>query len=137
MDETEIYIKMSDCPEIQALADWRKWRTGYWWNGFKVVVFLVDEMTEKGHPALWFLNPEKCANKAIWLPTQDQIQEMMYEWKIYTPRIWQMYNDFGDFCKIKKPKGVIFQSWEQLWLAFHMHQAYNKIWDGQKWIDQK
>jgi len=137
MDKTEIYVKMSNCPEIQDLANWEKWETGYWWNGFRVVVFLVDEMTIKGHPALWFLNPEKCANKAIWLPMQHQIQEMRYEWKIYTPKIRQMYNDFGDFCKLQKLAGIISESWERLWLAFHMDVTYDKIWDGEKWINRK
>ena len=91
MDKTEIYIKMADCPEIQDLANWEELETGYWWNGFRVVVFLVDEMTEKGHTALWFLNPEKCANKAVWLPTQDQIQKMLgdFLWTSIIMRDWQ------------------------------------------------
>ena len=27
----------------------------------------------------------------------------------------------------------IFNSFEQLWLAFYMYEKYKKIWDGEKW----
>ncbi len=30
-----------------------------------------------------------------------------------------------------------FTSMEQLWLAFVMKEKYNKVWDGEEWINEK
>ena len=79
----------------------------------------------------------------LWLPRQDQIQEMMYElppfkekWTIGVARvacpncITLDLKDFSeDDCK------MLLESMEQLWLAFYMHEKHQKTWDKEKWVD--
>jgi hypothetical protein len=67
---------------------------------------------------------------AIWLPRQDQLQEMIggntqaqfIEFFQYTCN-W----DVEFFCR----DSITF---EQLWLSFVMKEKYNKTWDGVDWV---
>lgn len=73
----------------------------------------------------------------VWLPRQDQLQEM----------VENNISDFLEFCfapnsccgcsrtvstfiKIKFKN----LSMEQLWLAFVMKEKFNKVWNGTDWI---
>ncbi len=69
---------------------------------------------------------------AIWLPRQDQLQEMG----------GQPYSTFA------KQLGLLavfddysgpFKTYEQLWLAFVMKGKYGKVWDSEKedWVKEK
>lgn len=67
----------------------------------------------------------------IWLPRQDQLQEMVNEdWAI----------TFAHFCVWFSKYELILlgdiKSMEQLWLAFVMKEKYGKVWDGEDWIKQ-
>ena len=59
----------------------------------------------------------------IWLPRQDQLQEM-----VNRPSLSWMLRDASNF-----EHDVEFDSMEQLWLAFVMKEKYNKIWNGSEW----
>jgi len=61
----------------------------------------------------------------IWLPTQDQLQEMSgYQW-----------NDFDDEClRIDQKLNEIIPTKEQAGLMVYMRDWHNKTWDGEKWI---
>lgn len=69
---------------------------------------------------------------AVWLPRQDQLQEMVKK----EGKTWDFLRYF-----YKKTEGIItqyylqFDSFEQLWLAFVMENKYNKMWNNkvQKW----
>ena len=70
----------------------------------------------------------------IWLPRQDQLQEMV-DWKGFDISIdWHSLP-----CKFywaKDPletQGVNGDSMEQLWLAFVMKEKYNKVWANNEW----
>ena len=73
--------------------------------------------------------------KYIWLPRQDQLQEMLEN--------ADFYNDLRSLMEWtrKGPSGEDwrsdyssrFKSAEQLWLAFVMHEKYNKVWNGSEW----
>ena len=81
----------------------------------------------------------KIAGFGIWLPRQDQLQEMvgstikLYEWGKFA------YCDILPF--IGGPSGEInipdeftsCRSWEQLWLAFVMREKYGKVWSEEDW----
>lgn len=62
----------------------------------------------------------------IYLPTQEQLQEMMSK-------------EFGtvllisDFYNFAIENLLPFDSMNELWLAFVMHEKYHKIWTGKDW----
>jgi hypothetical protein len=96
--------------------------------------------------------------KAVWLPTQDQLQELFFmklamskeeeDIEIYkrfgiTEIIYMFYHFvFGEQFERAEEKAVAmeyscnFNSLEQLWLAFIMQMKYEKRWDGKKWVIQ-
>ena len=57
--------------------------------------------------------PGKEYGGLVWLPRQDQLQEMVEK----------------DNFSVKAT------SMEQLWLAFVMKEKYNKQWNGEGWVD--
>lgn len=85
----------------------------------------------------------------IWLPKQDQLQEIVGDFianeleydecdikmAFISFKRWldMQYYDEPYTCV---PTNV-FDSGEQLWLAFTMQEIYNKIWNGEEWIDEK
>ena len=121
MDTTETYTKMCDCPEIQdnhmwVMGDWIWDKTNNEWN------ILCSCCHNYEHYLL---------SMYIWLPTQDQIQEMMkfgsdipIKWHIWLSDITGQLTDYYER----------FTSMEQLWLAFYLKEKYNKFWDGQDWV---
>jgi hypothetical protein len=110
-----MYYKMCEkATEIQALRDM------YWDNNS-------------------FSSPSQFAGKSIWLPRQDQLQDMIEDNYFgfldqdnqevpYELGLMEAVNDFswtqpGDW------------STEMIWLAFAM-KRYKKIWNGEDWIEQ-
>jgi len=77
----------------------------------------------------------------IWLPRQDQLQEMV---KFEHDRqggtrltIGEMVTKIDIFYFRDEPiYSKQFISMEQLWLAFLMKQKYNKVWNGEDWGKQ-
>ena len=68
---------------------------------------------------------------------QDQIQEMMWgEFKSIPQAGLKILFEDIHYSHDKKMAEYYsqFNSFEQLWLAFYMHEKHNKIWDGEKWI---
>jgi len=71
----------------------------------------------------------------VWLPRQDQLQEMITDglaWKHVL---------FDEFVRNQEANWITgeiknFGSFEQLWLAFVMYRKFNKIWDGEKWVEE-
>ena len=70
----------------------------------------------------------------IWLPRQDQLQEMVnnpkYKFSLQGgvfERLWKYYEsiEFVDCFMIN--------SYEQLWLAFAMQEKFDKQWNGKEW----
>ncbi len=71
--------------------------------------------------------------KYTWLPTQEQLQEMLknswadpsillaefYGWQVF------IYPKFKD------------ESITERWLAFVMKEKYNKVWTGEDWINEE
>ena len=126
MDTSETYVNMCCCEELKAYGEIPE-----------ETDFYKKHVRRSGgcvHPNdLHF----------VWLPRQDQIQEMMYElppfkekWTIGVARvacpncITLDLKDFSeDDCK------MLLESMEQLWLAFYMHEKHQKTWDKEKWVD--
>jgi hypothetical protein len=71
-------------------------------------------------------------NNDIWLPRQDQLQEM-----IKTESNFDLIKEFRDWqMEDKKIKIDWLLNWsmEQLWLAFVMKKKYGNTWDGKEWV---
>jgi len=142
MDTSETYIKMCDCPEIQEQSVTPPYPNDYYARrkgggiryGYQIITSdIVDD-------------------DYIWLPRQDQIQEIARHLYGEHSRkwVWRMMQDFvgnldNDFYleSIEMTMGNyfsmdgMFDTWEQLWLAFYMYEKYQKIWTGEKWIDNE
>ena len=119
MDTSKEYIKMCDCPEIQEQEP----------NGKDAVnsFFHRKEMIY-------------IESKTIWLPRQDQIQEM-FGWHII--KLFSFFFDFAHESMVEQigignePKeNPLFKSMEQLWFAFYMLEKHTKIWTGEEWRPQ-
>ena len=69
----------------------------------------------------------------VWLPRQDQLQEMMSKQQ----RLDNLLIDFYEYhCRKQKWWGMadaVFPSMEQLWLAFVMKEKFNKEWKDGTW----
>ncbi len=137
MDTSEIYIKMSDCPELQLK---RKIKLGDYMalRGTGMTAVCVHRGLLCRFDGVNINDPQ---TEWIKLFHQDQIQEMMefndipeciYEFHEEFIRHPYRYEFFG-----KAKHGIfpeeIFKSMEQLWLAFYIYRKHGKIWDGEKW----
>ena len=118
MDTSKEYIKMCDCPEIQGKIKYD--RCSFWARP------LIN-----GKYSVWcgYHSP-----RDIWLPRQDQIQEMI------KTNILDLLNKFYKYVfddlswMFNKDHTIKFNSMEQLWLAFYMYEKHGKIWNGEKWL---
>jgi len=70
-------------------------------------------------------------NDLIWLPRQDQLQDMVYKTSDHPYTLIAQFFDFvhTDDMPMKT-------SMEQLWLRYVMHEKFNKVWDGKEWATQ-
>ncbi len=120
MDTSETYIKMCDCPEIQ--------------GGRRHEVLDVWQYAPDGkHVDHW---------SQVWLPRQDQLQEMVLEDESYwryqryqsDARYLDIIDDIRAFFHGKCGQGAdLILSLEQLWLAFVMKEKHGKVWSGSEW----
>ena len=126
MDTSKEYVKMCDCPEIQDKIIGEKGKYSH--------DFYYRKILLKG-------SVEDFLNNSIWLPRQDQIQEMLDD-SLRDGRYSKgditidWFVDSWRMCWKPDPlvcytfKGT---SFEQLWLAFYMYEKHKKTWDGKKW----
>ena len=76
--------------------------------------------------------PEYLGNTGIWLLRQDQLQEM-----VKAENNFNLTKAFRDWQIEKVNINDLLQwSMEQLWLAFVMHEKYDKVWNGEDWIKE-
>ncbi len=145
MDKTETYIKMCDCDEIQE----GKPQDGVsgTWVGRDIILcthgdwcgnYFYSVDTTKTRIC------DSCGNeedyigsiKTIWLPRQDQLQEMVS----YIGGTWvveQYFHNYLHSIYTHDRASENIDSMEQLWLAFVMKEKHNKTWNGQDWESKK
>jgi hypothetical protein len=69
----------------------------------------------------------------VWLPRQDQLQEMVFGIsKDIQGQVWELY----EFATVNRATFPIASSMEQLWLVFVMRRKYDKSWNGEAWISE-
>lgn len=66
----------------------------------------------------------------IWIPRQDQLQEML-NWD----DILCIINEFYYFTSLEIFYRYNFNSIEQITLSFFMKKKHNKFWNGEKWLN--
>ena len=140
MDTSEQYIKMCEkAEEIQTYAD-------EYLDSFSVSCWYAPNHVQcKGHFTDWHMAYKFCpvcckplkitpeysichrmkGDDTIWLPRQDQLQEML---DVHHYTLLEKCWDFA-----QSTNGWMFDSMEQLWLAFVMKEKYNKLWNGEGW----
>ena len=127
---TKNYIKMCEKareikefwkPGIEANSYYRKERKG-------IDLFLPHQQTW-----LYTMKKRHCIEAYqdyIWLPTQEQLQEMVFP-DNWIPR--ECMSIMRKFQFFYEQTCDAFTSWNELWLAFVMHEKYHKIWNGREW----
>lgn len=159
MDTSEIYIKM--CEKVEEIQkNWKPQVGDYIWRKYTLFgeeidnqIWEKDELKEiiilhfqSSVDGYWsacnkdgeeriFKTPEDLYKKvSIWLPTQDRLQEIVWEGYDHIAklhRLWELLN----FAQKHYDNTGHFASMEQLWLAFVMKEKFNKSWDGNAWIN--
>ena len=130
MDNTETYIKMCDCPEIQGMWEYNygDWYFRMYYGTSKWRRIYVNQCIGG------LSGGERIERKSLWLPRQDQLQEMVlkYWWEDEQPgnNISVMLQKFDWWLNDTCPNNP---SMEQLWLAFVMKELYQKLWTGTGW----
>ncbi len=126
MDVSQENIKQcGKATEIQALR--MIWCTGdYFWDKLRKRVVLYSEVGDL-----------RC-DYEIWLPRQDQLQEMIYgdAGVMCCVSLAQDIAKFGRSLGHKHIEKYQFHSMEQLWLAFVMKERYNKVWLNGEWVNE-
>jgi len=78
-------------------------------------------------------NPKPDLTKSFWLPTQEQLQEMIKDKWICEADMLFVFKYWIEKAMVEKIISVAKYTLTELWLAFVMHEKYNKIWTGEKW----
>lgn len=123
---TKNYIKMCEKAEEIQKAWKPKQFDSYGSEEYKKA-FILDELGMINHI-------EKYKSSYKWLPTQEQLQEMIE----YKTKNGETYLDCFYFWASKKYNCFVFGrdkiTWNELWLAFVMKEKWNKEWTGSKWV---
>ena len=123
MDTSKTYIKMCEkAEEIQFILHKCIPEGTYWVRHHK-------DGAEAGITGYNF----KIPSDTIILPRQDQLQEMIFDKREITIPT-AMVRLLNDWWKGNTTGHIT--SMEQLWLAFVMKEKYNKVWDGEQWLQQ-
>jgi len=127
MDQSSDYIKM--CESSKVLQ--KQWKPDF--GDFFVSMSLG--LTSPCQPIVSDLEKKKTylkTIKAVWLPRQDQLQEMVIE-KYATP--WDLAIAFSNVLMGDNASYFDnFDSMEKLWLAFVMLEKYKKKWKDGEWV---
>lgn len=118
MDKSVEFIKM--CAEAKEIQ--------------KGVLYQGDYYSPNGNTVkISFDKQPLLISKYIWLPRQDQLQEIANICDCTDPMC--LHLDFHKwYIGLPNPAPVYDNnSWEQLWLVFAMIQRFGKIWNGESW----
>jgi len=113
-DMTDIFIP-------QEGRDYPFTSVGY--NGDDTVMYIGSVFSE--YP----FAEEYRISDVVWLPRQDQLQEMLSDDGVYLVLTLEKFF-------VERLLSNVSLSMEQLWLAIVMHEKFNKIWNGIEWIKE-
>ena len=140
MDSTDKYIRM--CEQASELQAMRKeevsHQSGDNNNKGQYTWFSNDGGVKSIRIYIFYGTANWETGSGVWLPTQDQLQDMLLEDYLSVFDLMRNFNKFGDFEGKKHNASnkytCFFNSLEQLWLGFYMKEVHNKLWSGDKWI---
>ena len=127
MDTSKEYIKMCNCEEIQA----DKPKCLQFISNIYYGNTVLD--INKVNPRLLSISDSDILDeKCIWLPRQDQLQDMIKgEWSMF-------FNSAHGFMIViddpDRTDRYMAKTSEQAFLQFIMCKKYNKKWNGEEWI---
>ena len=129
MDTTPEYIKQ--CERAEGIQnDWILHKGDYYYHKLNNKISFVSGWFE-ARTAENAVLMTHYHGRLIWLPRQDQLQEMLHcSIGEGMNRLWAYFHEW--FCKIGAVE-YSKSSWEQLWLAFVMKEKYGKVWNGDDW----
>lgn len=129
MDTSKEYIDMCEkAKELQHSCDEKTLKFIH-----HIVNWHINEHFEYSFRTFFVKKEDDCSLQLIWLPRQDQLQDMMeYEYPIADLQI-SLNNFIDDDSSILNE----IKSMEQLWLAFVMKKKHNKEWDGKNWVKKE
>jgi hypothetical protein len=122
MDTSKEYIKMCE-KAVEIQESWKRSVGDYAWRG-KDYLLIPDAIGILTDPKTLIVPYN---DDFIWLPRQDQLQEMVSNEVIRL--MCDMSYFWADYDVNTKGK----LSMEQLWLAFVMKENYKKQWNGEDW----
>ena len=127
MDKSSHYIKMCESAKVMQ----KQWKPD-------LGDFFVSMSSGRTSPCLTLVSElEKKVSylkiiKAVWLPRQDQLQEMVIG-KYATP--WDLAIAFSNALMADHASYFdAFDSMEKLWLAFIMLDKSEKKWKDREWV---
>lgn len=127
MDKSSLYIKM--CESAKVIQ--KQWKPEF--GDFFVSMSLG--LTSPCQPIVSDLEKKVAylkTIKAVWLPRQDQLQEMVIE-NYAMP--WDLAIAFSNVLMGENASYFEkFDSMEKLWLAFVMLEKYKKKWKDGEWV---
>lgn len=127
MDKSSHYIKMCECAKVVQ----KRWKPEF--GDFFTSMSLgltspCQSITSDLEKKAAYLK----TIKAVWLPSQDQLQEMVIE-KYATP--WDLAIGFSNVLMGDNSSYFDnFDSMEKLWFAFIMLEKYKKKWKEGEWF---
>ena len=136
MDKTEKWIRMCEkSKEIQIMGQTKATEWDDWYYEKSTQYFSIGTYTNEYD---------------IWLPRQDQLQDMLKTTHLTNPYnligfLWNILNE-DETCPDEEPCEECieeamywrsFKSLEQLWLAFIMNEKYSKVWNENDWTKRR
>lgn len=129
---TDNYILMCDqAKQLQNAWEPKDWDIFVYRDSeeMDIMMYMEEEYNRK---EMWIVD-----GIYIWLPTQEQLQEMMPKSDVtslveYIKNVELRYHDRFDENAVGYFTGT-FISLTELWLAFVVKERWNKIWTGEKW----
>ncbi len=131
MDTSQRYIEM--CRKAEEIQSSPLRKT----NGSVVYhpqhgVRLLYWSDHHGSPPEYYLH-----SPTIFLPRQDQLQEMVRDKYISDPALLSFFNLFVERFAETFLSPIHEKSMEELWLTFVMYERCKKIWNGQEWVKEE
>ena len=69
----------------------------------------------------------------IYLPTQERLQEMI-KYDSLTGIVFELHEFSHEYTFMDNGNDLRLNSMNELWLAFVMHEKWNKIWSNERWV---
>ena len=118
------------------------------WNKREEIIILtyasdVDgyfHATRNGETRIFNSHNEAHKATCVWLPTEEQSQEIAMTLRSLQGRVmqpfWELVDQFNYFIFGDDTRKYVsqFNSFKEFWFAFVMGKKYNRIWNGKTWV---